>query len=438
MIRVRKRSSKRPNITSSMQQVKSSNYPSLSSSSFSSRESSSRASRVEEEDEEEEGAMMIQKRSTSQTAGAGSGGSEENEHGDDYERSVYRSLDAFLEEAVMQSSSLSSSQSFTTTRCSSSLHPWRFWLIFLSLGVANSSDATEILCLSYIISNTDFDITILHETAWRAGILASMVFLGMLLGGLWVGVAGDLQGRRPMLLLGLLTNSISGILSCISVNVWMLAVLRFLSGLGIGATVPPLFTLCSELAPAHDRGFWVSVAASFWMVGSIYVAIVAWIMLSGEGLNWSWRIFALACALPSAAGFVMVYHFVPESPRFLALQGSKRQSQEALGVVHGLARKLHYTGPEWTMEELLHQYPLSSVRQERDNNHHLDEGISVGPITTGAASWKTRVQESAHDFTRSVRLLYTPQLRQTTWPLQMVWFSLSFGSYGLMTWYDTT
>jgi MFS family permease len=363
-----------------------------------------------------------------------------------------RSLDDFLEEAKMLASSPSSnawlfnttdaSMTFSNSACFCS-HPdhhpcpWRFWLIFISLGVANSSDATEILCLSYILSNANFNATILQETAWRAGVLAAAVFLGMLLGGLWVGVAGDVSyGRRPMLLLGLLLNSMAGILSALSVNVWMLALLRFLSGLGIGATVPPLFTLCSELAPARDRGFWVSVAASFWMVGSIYVAVLAWILLE-EGLNWSWRIFAVASALPSAAGFVMVYHFVPESPRFLALQGNKRQSEEALVVVHGLARKLHYAGSEWTMEELLHQYPLSSGRHERNDYDHLTiDQVAVEP--TPGDSWKTRVQESAHDFTRSVKLLYTPQLRQTTWPLQMVWFSLSFGSYGLMTWYDTS
>jgi hypothetical protein len=41
------------------------------------------------------------------------------------------------------------------------------------------------------------------------------------------------------------------------------------------------------------------------------------------------------------------------------------------------------------------------------------------------------------DFWASAAKLYTPQLKQTTWPLQMVWFSLSFGSYGLLTWINT-
>jgi VNT family MFS transporter (synaptic vesicle glycoprotein 2) len=43
------------------------------------------------------------------------------------------------------------------------------------------------------------------------------------------------------------------------------------------------------------------------------------------------------------------------------------------------------------------------------------------------------------DFWVSAAKLYTPELKmkQTTWPLQMVWFSLSFGSYGLLTWINT-
>jgi MFS family permease len=40
-------------------------------------------------------------------------------------------------------------------------------------------------------------------------------------------------------------------------------------------------------------------------------------------------------------------------------------------------------------------------------------------------------------FFHSTSNLYTPHIRQMTWPLQMVCFSLSFGSYGLLTWINT-
>jgi MFS family permease len=48
------------------------------------------------------------------------------------------------------------------------------------------------------------------------------------------------------------------------------------------------------------------------------------------------------------------------------------------------------------------------------------------------------MQLALGDFWASASKLYTSNvIRQTTLPLQMVWFSLSFGSYGLTTWINT-
>jgi MFS family permease len=41
------------------------------------------------------------------------------------------------------------------------------------------------------------------------------------------------------------------------------------------------------------------------------------------------------------------------------------------------------------------------------------------------------------DFLRSTSKLYHPTLLRTTWPLQTIWFSLNFGSYGILTWINT-
>jgi hypothetical protein len=153
----------------------------------------------------------------------------------------HRSLDEFLESAYASKSSCSNGSK------------WKYWLVMLSLGVANSSDASEILCISYLLSEKNFGEQILQNTAWRGGLLASTVFFGMFVGGLFVGTMGDWVGRRPMLMVGLMCNAVAGILSSLATNVWMLSVLRCIAGVGIGATVPPLFTLVTELAPPSER-----------------------------------------------------------------------------------------------------------------------------------------------------------------------------------------
>eukprot|EP00934_Nitzschia_sp_Nitz4_P005028 Nitzschia sp. Nitz4//scaffold30_size153850//72090//73736//NITZ4_002779-RA/size153850-processed-gene-0.42-mRNA-1//-1//CDS//3329547267//5018//frame0 len=314
--------------------------------------------------------------------------------------SSQRTLDSFLED------------SFQQTRLGWT--QWKYWCIMLSLGVANSSDASEILCLSYILSDADFHEHFLPGDS--GGLLAAAVFLGMLLGGLFVGTLGDWYGRKPILLLGLGCNVIAGVLSAMAPTVAVLVLLRCIAGVGIGATVPPLFTLATELAPPSQRGLCVTICASFWMVGSIFVAVVAMCLLGYMGVTW--RVFAAVCAVPSAMGWYLVRWVVPESPRYLALQG---QHSQALNAVNSLAQSMSYRGSLMSLEE---------VTQCFSQTH----GPSSAQARQGVCTvlWKSLVA-----FFVSASKLYTPQLYSTTWPLQMVWFSLSFGSYGLMTWINT-
>ena len=295
-------------------------------------------------------------------------------------------------------------------------YPWQYWFMFLSMGVANSSDATEILCLSYILADEKFKNTVLMESG--GGNLAAAVFLGMLIGGLWVGTAGDVYGRRPILLMGCFVNSAAGILASSSTHLIFLTVCRLVAGLGIGATVPPLFTLCSELAPPSQRGFWVAVVASFWMVGSLFVAVIGYVLFTNplDGIP-AWRIFLLICALPSLMGGLLVLINVPESPRFLALQG---QHNNAARAAQALGHKLLSLVRPWSVRE-------SEAQFSRPTLHRAHESGTTSP------HWKRALIE----LYRSTRVLYTNDLCNSMVGLQIVWGSLSFGSYGLATWINS-
>ncbi|CBJ25635.1 conserved unknown protein [Ectocarpus siliculosus] len=76
-----------------------------------------------------------------------------------------------------------------------------------------------------------------------------------------------------------------------------------------------------------QKGATVSLISSFWMVGSAFAAIAAWVVL-GDGFGGrrifpggTWRHYALVAALPAVAALLLTFIFVPESPRFLARQG---------------------------------------------------------------------------------------------------------------------
>ena len=132
----------------------------------------------------------------------------------------YRSIDEFLDE------------SYSAT---SSGYRIFYYLMIISMGIANSSDATEILFISFILSDPSFEQDILkNDVAGNGGIVAASVFCGMLIGGAFTGTFSDKYGRKPTLLCGLLVNSLMGAFSAISPNVEFLTFTRFITGTGIG------------------------------------------------------------------------------------------------------------------------------------------------------------------------------------------------------------
>jgi MFS family permease len=229
-----------------------------------------------------------------------------------------------------------------------------FPLPLLALCIANSSDATEILMLSYLLANPTFRRDMLSDesdeddaddpsSVKQAEYLAASIFFGMLIGGTLLGFLSDHIGRRPALLVGLVINATAGLFSSfpfLTPTIAQLVAWRFFAGIGIGATVPSLFSLTSEWCPKEVRGAVVTFVASFWMVGSLFVSGLGWVLF-GRDLQHdqetnvvpTWRIFAALCAMPSALGAFMVYYYVPESPRFLA--STKRKYDKSACVVSG-------------------------------------------------------------------------------------------------------
>jgi len=282
---------------------------------------------------------------------------------------------------------------------------WQFWLIFLSLGIANSGDATEISCMNYILSHPLFKEEILQkgtseeDYGGRGAAIASSIFAGMLIGGIITGAYGDRLGRRPTLLAGLFLNATSGIAASLAPSAVIMCACRFFAGLGIGAVLSSLITLASELSPSKHRGWYITIVGGFWTLGSVFIALLAFILFGRN--NFSWRIFVLIAASPTFLGGILVFSFVPESPRFLALHG---RYQDAANVANHVAASMGYIGKQLTVEEI------------KDHYGHLAEG-------------KNDITHKNENAMKKIRDLYGKNLLlHTTLPLQIVWFSMSFGS----------
>ncbi|SMG06695.1 MFS transporter [Paraburkholderia susongensis] len=137
---------------------------------------------------------------------------------------------------------------------------------------------------------------------------------GMAFGSIGAGLVADRLGRRwaiigSVLLFGVATFSIG-----FAPNIWMIALLRFIAGLGIGGVLPTSTTLTAEYTPARFRTMAVTVTIVCVPLGGMLAGVLAAHVLPVYGWRGLFMIggtvtFALALAL--CAG-------LRESPRFLA------------------------------------------------------------------------------------------------------------------------
>lgn len=201
------------------------------------------------------------------------------------------------------------------------------FIAILILGLANAADAIELLCASFILPQLpDF-------TDYDKSFLSSAIFIGMLIGGLFFGIASDFLGRKLMLIIALLINAVFGALSALAPTqpYTLLILCRIIAGFGVGGSIPGVFTLTVEILPVKNRGFWLSVVAWWWMIGSIYGAGMAWLMIGT--LQLSWRYFALICALPALIGAILIIFLLYESPRYLHLNGNIHAAEKILHTI---------------------------------------------------------------------------------------------------------
>ena len=295
----------------------------------------------------------------------------------------------------------------------------RFHYVLIgTLGLANLGDATEIISMGYIIASKTFTDEFGDNDDEKRSLTVS-IFFGMLFGGLLVSVLGDNKiGRRPLLLASLLINAIAGVLAAMSPSLWMITVFRSIAGVGVGGSVPCLWTLGAELTPPARRGYLLTIIGWFWMVGSIVTSVLAILILNTMHL--SWRVFSFTCAMPSVVCFILVLFYIPESPRYLLVKQRFEETAAALNWIASYdSAQQHITD-----EELIEHHNSMNPPLSRSA---LGEDTSGFGVTTAFAS-----------FYRQVKSVYgSIKYRRTLLLLQSLWFCLSFSNYGLITWIET-
>jgi MFS transporter, SP family, arabinose:H+ symporter len=159
--------------------------------------------------------------------------------------------------------------------------------------------------------------------------IASALY-GTVIGALFGGIPAEKYGRKKALFVIGILYFVSAIGAAMAPEVFSFMVLRFIGGLGVGASsvVAPMYI--SEIAPAKTRGRFVAVF-QFNIVFGILLAYLFNYLLAGTGPN-DWRFMIGIVAIPAVI-FIILLFFVPESPRWLMVHKKEYdKAREILAV----------------------------------------------------------------------------------------------------------
>ena len=143
------------------------------------------------------------------------------------------------------------------------------------------------------------------------------------------GLLSDRIGRRTVLRIAALLFLVSAIASALAPDYVTLVLARMLGGLGVGAALILAPMYIAELAPARARGRLVSVNQLNIVIG-ISVAFFSNYLLNQAELGAvAWRWMLGVEAVPAIVYLVSLFA-VPESPRWLLLQGDREAAERVL------------------------------------------------------------------------------------------------------------
>ena len=257
-------------------------------------------------------------------------------------------------------------------------HYTLLWVI----GLGWMFDAMDTGLISFILAKMAEDW---HMSPTEKGWVVSIGFVGMAIGAVCSGGLADRIGRKTVFAATLVIYSLATAACAFAPNLTWLLVFRFIVGLGLGGQLPVAVTLVSEYIPAQVRGRFIVLLESFWGLGWLCAALVAYFEIPKFG----WHMTFLMAGIPALYAIV-IWFKVPESIPYLINRGR-------IVEAHALVQQI-----------------------ERQCGVEVIEHIIVKPVA----------EKKNVSFTQ----LWSGAFARRTLMLWLIWFGIVYSYYGIFTW----
>ncbi|XP_055844740.1 synaptic vesicle glycoprotein 2C-like isoform X2 [Episyrphus balteatus] len=272
----------------------------------------------------------------------------------------------------------------------------------------------EITGMSVVMPFISRDIP---STTAEKGYLASAGFLGVVMSSHAVGFLSDTWGRAKTMRTTLSISFITSIMSVFSFNIWMLIVLRFLTGFIMSASQGSIFNLVGEFHSSKTRAKYVTMLSMFSQLAMIFMPAVAMgilpLKLNTEvfGLQFeSWRLLMLIFSFMRTFALIGLF-ILPETPKFVLVHGNH---DKAIGILQMMYSK--------NTRKPKYEYPVRRIASE-------GRGDSLKNVHGVKGAFELIWNQTVPLFNKS-RILHTMNIC-------VMMFLISAISHGAYMWFPT-
>jgi MFS transporter, putative metabolite:H+ symporter len=256
------------------------------------------------------------------------------------------------------------------------------YMLLCIIGLGWMFDAMDTGLISFILAKMAEDW---QMTATEKGWVVSIGFVGMAIGAVFSGGLADKIGRKTVFAATLVIYSLATAACAFAPNLTWLLIFRFVVGLGLGGQLPVAVTLVSEYIPAHVRGRFIVLLESFWGLGWLCAALIAYFVIP----KFDWHAAFLVGGLPALYA-IIIWKYVPESVPYLINRGRVEEA-------HALVKKIEAKcGVE--------VFEIFQAKAVSEKNH-----VSFSQLWSGV-------------FARRTIMLW------------LIWFGIVYSYYGIFTW----
>ena len=187
------------------------------------------------------------------------------------------------------------------------------WGVLILCGMCMILDGFDVQAMGYVAPALLQDWKV--DKASLGPVFGAGLF-GLLVGSLFISVIADKLGRRPVLIGSTFFFAVCMLLTPLTSTLDQLMIMRFITGVGLGAIMPNAMALSGEFSPQRKRISIMMIISCGFTIGAMLGGVLAAALIPRFG----WQsVFYVGGAAPLLIGLAML-KYLPESIQFQVMK----------------------------------------------------------------------------------------------------------------------